>query len=304
MPVATAPVPRGSSTTPRSGSSTTWTNHCPDRPFLPCTVPETLRPFIRSPQRLASHALFNASSFALTRLAQDERFMGTELPGVRGVLHPGGRQLPYHPHSPAIVPGGGLSQNRTPWLPSRATCCVPVKALAPISRAIFTAAMHPAGLLGHLAPHVWPIPWNVHSQATPHARSALPSLAPYVFTVAISHRRIVSLTDRPVTFTDSTPGSTRPRTTSLAALECLRRCLQHVLPDGGSQVRHCGLLHARGALPPETLRQLIVPAHPSDGQPTPRSPPTPLAACCPTCGVPLRVVMRLGTAPRAFVEPS
>jgi hypothetical protein len=79
-----------------------------------------------------------------------------------------------------------------------------------------------AGLLEQIDPRVWPIPWNVHSQATPHAPSALKYLAPYVFKVAISNSRIVSLTDRTVPFTYRQPGSARPRTTRLDALEFIR----------------------------------------------------------------------------------
>jgi hypothetical protein len=62
------------------------------------TVPETLRLFMRAHQRLAYQTLFNASSEALKRLAKDERFIGTELPGLTGILHTWGRQLQYHPH--------------------------------------------------------------------------------------------------------------------------------------------------------------------------------------------------------------
>jgi len=52
--------------------------------LLTFTVPETLRPVIRSQQRIAYHAMFQASSQALKRLAQDERFIGTR----RGVGPP------------------------------------------------------------------------------------------------------------------------------------------------------------------------------------------------------------------------
>jgi hypothetical protein len=97
--------------------------------LLTFTVPEPLRPFLRSHQRLAYHAMFTASTQALKRLAQEERFIGTHLPGFPGVLHTWGRQLQYHPHIHYIVPGGGLSQDRDAWLPSRASFFVPVKAL-------------------------------------------------------------------------------------------------------------------------------------------------------------------------------
>lgn len=270
--------------------------------LLTFTVPETLRPFMRSHQRIAYQTMFKASSLALKRLAKDERFIGTDLPGFLGVLHTWGRQLQYHPHIHSIVPGGGLSADRSAWLPSRVNFFVPVKALSPIYRALWKEEMRTAGLLEHIDPQVWTIPWNVHSQANHHGHSALPYLAPYVFRVAISNRRIVGLKDRTVTFIYRKPGSTRPRTTHLDAMEFLRRFLQHVLPDGFMTVRHFGFLHASCAIPTDTLRLMIVQAHPIDGKPTPSSPPAPCAARCPTCGAPMRVVMRLWTSSRAFVD--
>jgi hypothetical protein len=268
------------------------------------TVPEPLRPFIRSHQRLAYQAMFHASSLALNRLATDERFIGTDLPGFTGVLHTWGRQLQYHPHIHYIIPGGGLSKDRSAWLPSRANFFVPVKALSPIYRALFKEAMHQAGLLGQIDPQAWTIPWNVHSQANHHSRSAFTYLAPYVFKVAISNRRIVSLTDRTVTFTYRQVGSARPRTAHLDVMEFLRRFLQHVLPEGFQKVRHFGLLHASCAVPLATVRLLMGQVHPSEGRPPPRTPPPPRTARCPTCGASRRVVMRLWTSPRAFVDTS
>jgi Putative transposase/Transposase zinc-binding domain len=272
--------------------------------LLTFTVPETLRPFIRSHQRLAYHALFQASATALKRLAKDERFIGTDLPGFTGVLHTWGRQLQYHPHIHYIVPGGGLSQERTAWRPSRANFFVPVKALSPVYRALFKEEMRQAGLLEHVAPQVWTIPWNVHSQANHNGHSAFTYLAPYVFKVAISNSRIVGLTDRTVTFTYRKPGSARPRTTNLDAIEFIRRFLQHVLPDGFMKVRHFGFLHASCAIPLDTIRLMIVQAHPADCTPTPLTPPAPFVAFCPTCGGQMRVVARLWTTNRTFADTS
>ena len=270
--------------------------------LLTFTVPETLRPMIRSHQRLAYQAMFNASSLALKQLAKDERFIGTELPGFTGVLHTWGRQLQYHPHIHYIVPGGGLSKDRTTWQPSRANFFVPVKALSPIYRAIFKEDMRHAGLLEHIDPQVWTIPWNVHSQANHNGHSAFTYLAPYVFRVAISNQRIVSLKDRMVTFTYRKPASTRPRTTTLDVMEFLRRFLQHVLPDGFMKVRHFGFLHASCAIPTDTLRRMIAQAHPIEGELPHRAPPGPVVAFCPTCGGQMRVVMRLWTSNKAFAD--
>jgi hypothetical protein len=259
---------------------------------------------MRAQQRCAYHALFQASSMALKRLAHDERFIGTNLPGFTGVLHPWGRQLQYHPHIPSIVPGGGLCEDRTTWRPSRVNFFVPVKALSPSYRALCKEAMQQAGLLEHVAPQVWTSPWTVYSQVDHHGHSAFTYLAPYVFKVAISNHRLVSLTDRTVTLTYRKVGSARPRTPHLDAIEFIRRCLQHVLPEGVQKVRHFGFLHASCTVPLVTIRRLIVPAPPGDAPPPPRTPSPPRVAHCPTCGTPMHVVMRLWTSSRDLVDTS
>jgi hypothetical protein len=162
--------------------------------------------------------------------------------------------------------------------------------------------MDQAGLLAQIAPLLWQTNWNVHSQANPNGHTSFTYLAPYGFKVAISNRRLVSLKDRTVTFTYRQPGSARPRTTHLDGMEFLRRFLQHVWPDGFMQVRHVGLLHASCAIPPATLRLMILQAHPIDFKPTQSSPPASRAALCPPCGAPMHVLMRLWSAHRVFVD--
>jgi len=203
-----------------------------------------------------------------------------------------------------MVPGGGLSKDRTPWRPSRAHFFVPVKALSPLYRALFKEEMSHAGLLAHSDPQGWTIPWNVHSQAHPHGSSAFTSLAPSVVKVAISHRRSVSLAGRTVSFTYRQVGRTRLRTAHLDVMEFLRRFLQHGLPDGFMKVRHCGFLHASCTLSLATIRRLIVQEPTSEDQPPLRQPQFPRAACCPTCGTPMRVVMRRWRSSRDFVDTS
>jgi hypothetical protein len=198
------------------------------------------------------------------------------------------------------VPGGGLAEDRTPWRPSRANFSVPVQALAPIYRALFKEAMDQAGLLAPIDPRVWHITWNVHRQAPPNGHPSFQDRAPEVCTVAIANRRIVALQARTVPCTSRTPGRSRPRTPHLDVMALLRRFLQHVLPDGCMKVRHCGFRHASCALPPDTLRLMILQAHPIDCRPTQSVPPAPLAALCPTCGAQMHVVMRLWTSNRAL----
>jgi hypothetical protein len=71
-------------------------------------------------------------------------------------------------------------------------------------------------------------------------------LARYTHRVAISNRRIVSLTDEHVTFRyrDRVNGNAM-RTMELRGVEFLRRFLLHVLPKGFVRIRHFGLLANR-----------------------------------------------------------
>jgi hypothetical protein len=266
------------------------------------TVPETLRPFIRSHQRLAYQAMFTASSHALKRLAKDPRFIGTTLPGFTGILHTWGRQLQYHPHIHYIVPGGGLSEDRTTWLPSRANFYVPVKALSPIYRAIFAEEMCKAGQLEQIEPQVWETPWNVHSQANPNGDTSFTYLAPYVFKVAISNSRLISLKERTVTFTYRKPDSARPRTMSLDVLEFMRRFLQHVLPSGFMKVRHFGFLNASCPIKTDTIRPMIT-QQPGPLLERPHTTANPsMALACPNCGAQLLVVIRVWPWQTAFYD--
>ena len=154
---------------------------------------------MRSHPRLASQAMGQASSTARTRLAQDQRFIGTALPGCTGGLHPWGRPLQSPPPLPSLVPGGGLSEDRPTWRPARAHGFVPVTARSPLSRARCKEAMRPAGLLAPLAPQGWTRLWHGQSRAQHHGHAACTSRAPAVCKVARSNRRLVGLKDRPVT---------------------------------------------------------------------------------------------------------
>jgi hypothetical protein len=219
-----------------------------------CTVPATVRPFLRAHPRPASHALGQASALALTRLAHAPRGSGTALPGCTGGLHTWGRPRQYYPPLHSRVPGGGLAAARAAWVPSRANVFVPVQALSSLSRARGQEERRTAGVLADLAPPGWTIPWHGPSQAHPYGHAAFTSLAPQVCKVALSTHRLVSRTDRMVPCTSPTVGSARLRTAPLDGRAGLRRFLPPVVPEGLLQVRHCGFLHASCAIPTRTHR--------------------------------------------------
>ena len=104
---------------------------------------------------------------------------------------------------------------------------------------------------------VWSHPWVVHCKPVGSGETALKYLAPYIFRVALSNRRLVKLENDQVTFryTDARSGKTKFCT--LPALTFIHRFLQHVLPSGFVKVRYYGLFvpGRRKALP--ALRQRL-----------------------------------------------
>jgi len=72
-------------------------------------------------------------------------------------------------------------------------------------------------------------------------KKALKYLAQYVFRIAISNNRIISLENQKVAFKYKESKTKLWKTMTLEVEEFIRRFLQHVLPGGFVKVRYYGL---------------------------------------------------------------
>lgn len=210
--------------------------------LLTFTLPEKLRSVSRSHQRLVYGLLFRVSAEAMQQLGRDERWVGGRL-GMLGVLHTWGRNLAYHPHVHYLVPGGGIGAAGR-WRPARANFLLPVKALSRLVRGKFRDALHraDAAVYAAIPAAVWQADWVVHCQPVGTGANAVKYLAPYVFRVAISNRRIIKMAEGKVTFRYRATETGTLKSCTLAAEEFIRRFLQHVLPKGFVKVRYYGWL--------------------------------------------------------------
>jgi hypothetical protein len=77
-----------------------------------------------------------------------------------------------------------------------------------------------------------------------NGETAFKYLAPYVFRVAVSNRRLVKVEDERVTFRYRATDTGQPKLCTLAVEEFIHRFLQHVLPGGFVKVRYYGFLSA------------------------------------------------------------
>ena len=224
--------------------------------MLTFTIPAALRPLARSHQTLVYDLLFRASADATQLLAQDPRFVGGQL-GLIGILHTWGRNLSYHPHIHYLVPAGGLSADHRTWLPAHHRFLLPVKALSKIFKAKFQHALQKSGLANDIPATVWKQDWVVHCKPVGNGRTALKYLAPYVFRVAISNRRLVKLENDQVTFHYRSSDTGQLKFCTLSADEFIHRFLQHVLPRGFVKVRYFGFFGSSQRLPLAALRLLL-----------------------------------------------
>lgn len=275
--------------------------------LLTFTLPADLRKLARQHQRLIYDLLFRASAAATQQLARDPRFLGGRV-GLLGVLHTWTRDLRYHPHVHYLVPAGGLAEGPT-WLPAQRKFLLPVKALSRLFRGHFQRALRKTSYYADVPAAVWSHAWVVHCKPVGSGQTALKYLAPYIFRVALSNRRLVRLENDQVTFryTDAASGQTRFCT--LPAEQFLHRFLQHVLPKGFVKVRYYGFF-APGARPQlaalqqHLAQRATAPPGPTDpaavapsaNPPPPDVRPSGAKVRCPVCGQAMQV--------RSLLRPS
>jgi hypothetical protein len=263
------------------------------------TLPSALYEVVRRNQKIVYGILFRTSAAALQELAWNPRYVGGQI-GMVGVLHTWGRKLNYHPHVHYLVPAGGLSADGEHWLSARRNFLIPIKALSILFRAKFRDALKEAGLFDQVAAQVWQKDWVTHCKPVGKGEGALKYLAPYIFRVAISNRRILKVNDGQVTFRYRESDTGTWRTCTLTAEEFLRRFLQHVLPKGFVKVRYYGLFSpsCRYLLP---LIHLWLDANDlhDEVEPTPSNIPS--IVPCPICGHAMRWIQKV--RPRGRCPP-
>lgn len=245
--------------------------------LLTFTLPAELRSFARQDQRRFYRLLFRASAAATQQLAHDPRFIGGQI-GLLGLLHSWTRDLRYHPHVHYLVPAGGLAADGQTWLAARKNFLLPVRALSRLFRGHFQRALQKTPGYAEVPERVWSQEWVVHCKAVGQGATALKYLAPYIFRVALSNRRLVKVDNDRVTFRYTQAKTGQTRFCTLPAEQFIQRFLQHVLPKGFVKVRYYGLFGRRCAARLAALQQQL---RQSQSQSTPNLP----AATSPSASV-------------------
>lgn len=216
------------------------------------TIPGELHAFFRRAPVVCLNLLFEAVSETLAEVARTK--LKAEV-GFTAVLHTWNQLLGFHPHLHCVVPAGGLSRDRSRWIPTSRLFFLPVKRLRILFRAKLLSkierSLRAGEILGDLTKDLallrrTPKVWNVYVKR-PLAGPAhvVRYLSRYVHRIAIANSRITAYDGETVTFRykDRAGGNvTKERTVS--GRDFARVFLQHVLPPRFVRIRHYGFLAA------------------------------------------------------------
>ena len=115
------------------------------------TMPHTMNNLALYNQELIYDLFFHATSYALNRFSQDEKYLGGQL-GFLGILHTWGQNLAYHVHIHYIISGCGLlkDSHEVKRLPYQEKFLFPVEALSKTVRCYFIKGLKEAYYNGEL----------------------------------------------------------------------------------------------------------------------------------------------------------
>jgi len=213
------------------------------------TLPDCLNRLALSRMREVYKALFHAAWGTIDAFG---RGAGMRL-GATCVLHTWGAAMSLHPHLHCIVPGGGMDLETGRWkqLPVRVRenggqpFLFPVAAMSSKFRGLYVATLRKLGVEPpkDVADACFARDWVVYCKSPSCGPEAtLEYLSRYVYRVAITDSRVLSVSDGGVEFAYKDRRDNRSKTMTLDGVEFVRRFSMHILPSGFFKVRHYGIL--------------------------------------------------------------
>lgn len=263
------------------------------------TLPEALNKLCLFEPAKLYNILFSTAWSVMKSFAATPEHLGADT-GMIAVLHTWGQNLSLHPHLHCIVPAGGLTKAGF-WKQSRSDgdFLFPVKAMSPVFRARFVAALRQTikGLDRSFYDALFKTEWVVYAKrAFGGPEQVIEYLGRYTHKIAISNHRLVNVTRDQITFSyKDYRNEGMKKVMSLSPSEFVRRFSLHILPKGFVRIRHYGILSSSRkmeALPVihQQLNSRYVPPEDRDPEWTRLA----LAfnpICCPQCHEPTMITI-------------
>lgn len=227
------------------------------------TLPHELNPLIYCNQKLLYGLLHRCCAETLLELSSDKKYLGAT-PGIIQVLHTWNQELDYHVHMHCIISGGGLTRAHQ-IRRSAGKFFIPVYVLRDKFKGKYLSLLNTLYEDNKLnfssscerlqdsyewkgwKDKLYKKDWCPYIKETFNGfGNAIEYLGKYTHKIAISNSRILSLTEKEVTFSarGKKPGEPK-RQITLEHTEFIRRFLMHVLPPGFQKIRYYGFLNNR-----------------------------------------------------------
>lgn len=203
--------------------------------------------------RKMTDILFTAVRDTLFEFFLDDRHIGGK-PGIIATLHTWSQTLILHPHIHCLITEGGLSDGQ--WVcRSKKGYLLPVRAVMAVFRGKLLAYINAAiekeklTLSEGMTMQKWKNlknklgrkKWNVNiRERYEYGKGILIYLSRYIRGGAISNKRIVSTTDKGVTFRYRLPGTTKQGVMTLPTDDFIKRYLLHIPEPNTKVVRSYG----------------------------------------------------------------
>jgi len=220
------------------------------------TIDHIFNPLVWNNPELMYNLLIMIAAQLLKEYGQ--KYLGGEI-GFTMVLHTWGQTMQEHPHLHFIVTGGALvsTSHGYRWQAAKPKFLFDAIELSKDFRRRFCQGVRQLSQAGSLdtneglldvaqmATFAEAKDWEVFIQPPLYGvEKLIEYLARYIFRIAISNHRIVSVKGDQVTFKYfDNRDKGKPKRMSLSAMEFIRRFLSHVLPARFVRIRHFGLHH-------------------------------------------------------------
>ena len=208
--------------------------------------------------------LFKATSQTLQAFGKNPDNGLGGMVGFIAFLHTWDQKVRDHFHLHCLIPGGALAEDKNAWIHCSNDYLFAQSALSRVFRGkfmdYFTQAYENGELtfvgasekldttsgFNQLKAKLWAKNWVVDiADPINQPENVLEYVGRYTHRVAISNDRLISLKDGKVTFAYKDRETKKMRTTTVEAVEFIRRFLLHVLPKGFMRIRHYGFLANR-----------------------------------------------------------
>lgn len=237
------------------------------------TVPHELNALTMGNRKLMFDLLFEASSYTILKLCNDEQWLGAT-PGIISILHTWGQDMSFHPHVHCIVSGGGVKDEK--WVTEKRknhTYLFPKSAMEKVYKAYYLKRIHSMlrknelqvmdkYALENTLNDIAQKRWNVYAKKPfGGPLQVLQYLGRYTHKVAITAHRIKKIDAEKSTITfaykDYHARGTKDeqKEMTLTIDEFIRRYEQHILPKRYAKIRHYGYL--KNYKRTERLKQLF-----------------------------------------------